>query len=180
MEIDLCVGVLSNRKMGGDIMSVPSLDSNVQFVMIEKSGGTTYPFKTQSGSVIQSISLISSETSSQFYYDSKIGGYKYSTGSTITMENISTYGLEIQCIALDGSTDIIYIDYIPAPTQINPQLPAVSEFSVTANSGNIMIENTYIHPGQGSVLYWLWYQPLSQPDTFATISFGFRGSIVPN
>ena len=161
-------------------MSVPSLDSNIQLVRIEKSGGTTYPFKTQSGSVIQSIRFISSETTSQFYYDSKIGGYKYNTGSTVTMENISTYGLEIQCLALDGSTDIIYIDYIPAPTQIIPQLPAVSEFSVTANSGNIMIENVYIKPGRGSVLYWLWYQPLSQPDTFATISFGFYSSTIPN
>ena len=165
--------------MGG-VISVPSFDSNVQLVMIEKSGGTTYPFKTQSGSVIQSIHFISLETTSQFYYDSKIGGYKYNTGSTVTMESISTYGLEIRCLALDGSTDIIYIDYIPAPTQDHPQMPAISNFQVTANSGNIMIDNLYIRPELGSVLYWLWYQPLSQPDTFATISFGFGCSSVPN
>lgn len=171
---------LIEQENGGGIMSVPSLDSNVQLVMIEKSGGTTYPFKTQDGSTIQSIRLISSETSSQFFYNSKIGGYKYNSGSTVTMENISTYGLEIQCITLDGNTDIIYIDYIPAPTQIIPQLPASSEFNVTANSGNIMIDNLYIRPELGSILYWSWYQPLSQPDTFATISFGFGCSTVPN
>lgn len=161
-------------------MSIPSLDSNVQLVMIEKSGGTTYPFKTQDGGTIQSISLISFGITSRFFYDSKIGGYKYTSGSTVTMRSISTYGLTIECLALDGNTYNIEIDYIPTPTQIYPQLPASSEFQVTSNDGNVMIEDMYIKPGYGSVLYWLWYQPISQPDIFATISFGFKSSTLPN
>lgn len=168
--------------MGGgrDIISVPSLDSNVQLVMIEKSGGTTYPLKLQDGSTIQSISLVSAGTSSKFFYNSQIGGYTFSSGSTVTMNIISTYGLEIQCFSLIGDVCSIYADYIPAPMQIHPQLPASSEFQVTSNDGNVMIEDMYIKPGYSSVLYWLWYQPISQPDTFATISFGFKSSTVPN
>lgn len=161
-------------------MSVPSLDSNVQLVMIEKSGGTTYRFTAQDGNPVQSISIISAEKSSQFIYNSKIAGYKYNSGPTVTMEDISTYGLTIECLAFDGRTYNIDINYIPAPTQIVPQFPATSEFKVTSNNGNIMIDNLYIRPELGSVLYWLWYQPLSQPDTFATISFGFGCSKVPN
>ena len=148
--------------------------------MIEKIGETTYPFKTQNGSMIQSIRLVSSETTSQFYYNSQIRGYKYNSGSTVTMENISTFGLTIECIALDGTTDIIYIDYIPVPMQVYPQMPAFSEFEVTANSGNIMIDNMYIKAGHNSGLYWLWYQPVSQPDVFATISFVFAIGTSPN
>lgn len=148
--------------------------------MIEKSGGTTYPLKSQNGSTIQSISLISAGYISKFYYNSQIAGYKYSSGSTVTMEQITTYGLTIECLALDGNTYNIKIDYLPVPTQIYPQLPASSEFQVTANDGNVMIEDMYIKPGYGSVLYWLWYQPISQPDTFATISFGFKSSTLPN
>lgn len=142
--------------MGGAI-PVPSLDSNVQLVMIKKSGGTTYPLKSQNGSTIQSISLISAGYTSKFYYNSQIAGYKYSSGSTVTMEQITTYGLTIECLALDGNTYNIQIDYLPIPTQVYPQLPASSEFQVTANDGNIMIEDMYIKPGYGSVLHWLWY-----------------------
>lgn len=159
---------------------MPSLDSNVQLVMIEKSGGATYPLKSQNGNIIQSISLISAGYISKFYYNSQIAGYKYSTGSTVTMEQITTYGLTIECLALEGNTYYIQMDYLPVPTQIYPQLPAASEFQVTANDGNVMIDDMYIKPGYGSVFYWLWYQPISQQDTFATISFGFKASVVPN
>lgn len=165
---------------GGGQFSVPSLDSNVQLVMIEKSGGTTYPLKLKDGSIIQSISLVSAGASSKFFYNSQISGYVFSSGSTVTMNIISTYGLEIQCFSLVGDVCSIYIDYIPAPTQIYPQLPASSEFQVTANDENVMIDDMYIKPEYGSILYWLWYQPISQPDTFATISFGFKASVVPN
>ena len=161
-------------------MSVPSLDSNVQLVMIEKSGGSTYRFTAQNGSPVQSILLTSFGITSQFFYNSQIGGYKYSTGSTVTMRSISYYGLTIECLALDGSTYNIDINYIPVPTQDYPQMPATSNFQVTSNSGNIMIDNMYIRPELGSILYWLWYQPLSQPDIFATISFGFGSSTLPN
>lgn len=165
--------------MGGAI-SVPSLDNNVQLVMIETSGGSTHQLKSQNGNIIQSISFISAGYSSKFYYNSQIAGYEYSTGSTVTMEQVTTFGLVIECNAFDGNNYYIQMDHFPAPTQIYPQLPASSKFQVKSNYENVMIEDMYIKPGYGSILYWLWYQPISQPDTFATISFGFKCSTVPN
>lgn len=148
--------------------------------MIEKSGGTTYQLKSQNGSTIQQISLISAGSKSQFFYNSQIAGYRNSYGPTFTMEQITTYGLTIECLAFDGNTYNIQIDYLPIPTQIYPQLPASSEFQVTSNDRNVMVDDMYIKPGYGSILYWLWYQPISQPDTFATISFVFKSSTLPN
>lgn len=167
--------------MGGGTISVPYLSEEILLIRIKKEySEITYPFKSQNGSIVQSIALRSGGKWVQFSYDSEIGGYKWASNYIITMGDITDDGLlEINCFSSDGNA-IIYIDNIRVPIQYYPDLPASSGFKVTENNGNIMIDKMYISTESGSILHWLWYQPSSLPNALATISLEFQMSAIPN